>query len=387
MMHLKQYLSCFVLLRLLRGVQACVSPPPTPAAFTDFNDNVVFVPASDYTSWRTIYARPLQLPDNSLLMTWEDYPPEPPLAHFPIYRSTDGGATWSAYSQVNDLVNGWGNRYQPFLYLLEEPFGGFPKNTVLCAGASVPANLSEAYIDLYASTNNGLSWEFVSHIAYGSGPETVTNGNKAIWEPFLMIYGGEMIVYFSDQRDPLHAQKLSHVTSTDLKTWSSEVDDVAYSTYTDRPGMAVVAYIESTGNYIMTYEYCGSAKCQAHYKISSSPLQFSSATGYPIASNDSSNTIPYGSPYVIWTENPARDDGSGLIIMNGNSVSDVFINEDSAPVDGWKLVDVGQWSAYSRALRIINDQGTNKLMLANGGNMVSDTSCNYVVCGVVDIPT
>ncbi|KAH8600668.1 Sialidase [Bisporella sp. PMI_857] len=366
---------------------ACVSPPPVPAPFSDFNNNVVFVPGSDYTSWRTIYARPLQLPDNSLLMTWENYPPEPPKAYFPIYRSTDGGATWSEYSRVQDLVNGWGNRYQPFLYLLEQPFAGFPKNTILCAGASVPADLSKAYIDLYASQDNGLSWQFVSHIAYGSGPETVPNGNKAIWEPFLMIYGSQMICYFSDQRDPLHGQKLTHVTSTDLKTWSTQVDDVAYSTYGDRPGMTTVAHIKSTKKYIMTYEYCGSANCQAYYKVSTSPLNFLSATGYPVASNDSSHTVPHGSPYVIWTENPARNDGSGLIIMNGNSVEGVFVNVDSAPVDGWKLVNVGQWSAYSRALKIINVQGKKKLLLANGGNMVSNTECNYVVCGVVEIPT
>lgn len=138
-MQLRQALSGLGFLLFLLEIQARVSPPPMSAPFTDFNNNVVFIPGSNYTSWRTIYARSLQLPDNSLLMTWEGYPPEPPLIYFPIYRSMDGGATWSEYSQVYGLVNGWGMRYQPFLYLLEKPPGRFPENTILCAGVWVPA--------------------------------------------------------------------------------------------------------------------------------------------------------------------------------------------------------------------------------------------------------
>lgn len=367
--------------------QACVTPPPTPGAFTTFNNNAVFFPPANYTSWRTIYGRTLQLPDESLLMTWEDYPPEPPTVYFPIYRSIDGGATWSEYSRVHDTMNGWGLRYQPFLYQLDQAWGKYAVGTILMAGASVPSDLSQAYIDLYASTDNAKTWQFVSHIAYGEGPETVTNGNAAIWEPYLMSYNGKMICFFSDQRDPAHAQKLVAVTTSDLVTWSADFDVVVYPTYADRPGMATVAHIESTNQYVMTYEYCGSQQCRAYYKVSSSPLTFASVQGLPIVSNDTSAIAPVGSPYVIWTLHPNRSDGSGLIIMNGASREEVFVNEDTAHTNGWKRVNVGQWSSYSRSLRIIQVAGQKRLLLGNGGNMVSDSSCNWVVCGVVTIPT
>jgi hypothetical protein len=365
----------------------CVTPPPVPSAFSTFTNNTVFIPGSDYSSWRTIYGRSLQLPDESLLVTWEDYPPEPPLVYFPIYRSTDGGATWSEYSRVQDTVNGWGLRYQPFLYQLESTWGDYEAGTILATGASVPADLSEAYIDVYASSDLGLTWSFVSHIAYGAGPETTTNGNQAIWEPFFLPYGDTFICFFSDQRDPDHAQKLVAVTTSDLVNWSDPFDVVAYPTYRDRPGMAVVAYIESTGQYILTYEYCGTGGCVAYYRVSDSPLTFNATEGQAVVSNDTSHISPVGSPYVIWTVNPDRTDGSGLIIMNGASRDEVFVNEDSASADGWKMVDVGQWASYSRALRVIDDQGEKRLFLANGGNMVSASECNWVACGVVDIPT
>ncbi|KAJ5209113.1 hypothetical protein N7449_003492 [Penicillium cf. viridicatum] len=197
---------------------ACVTPPPTPEPFSTFTNNAAFFPADNYSSWRTIYGRTLQLPDGSFLMTWEDYPPEPPQVAFPIYRSTDGGATWSEYSRVEDTVDGWGLRYQPFLYTLETAWGEYDAGTILISGASVPADLSEAFLDIYASRDAGLTWEFVSHIAYGAGPETVTNGNDAIWEPSFIPYGDQLICFYSDQRDPAHGQKMVAVTTSDLKS-------------------------------------------------------------------------------------------------------------------------------------------------------------------------
>jgi hypothetical protein len=72
-------------------------------------------------------------------------------------------------------VNGWGLRYQPHMIQLSAAFAGFPAGTILLAGNSIPADLSKTQIDLYASTNSGQSWTFVSHIAAG-GKADPTNG-------------------------------------------------------------------------------------------------------------------------------------------------------------------------------------------------------------------
>ncbi|KAJ9148948.1 Bnr asp-box repeat domain protein [Pleurostoma richardsiae] len=387
-MMLLRALSCLasaaILLQSTPAKGAALNLPckRSPEPFSDFTNNVVFTPAADYTSWKTIYPRTLQLPDGALLLTWEDYPPEPPLAHFPIWKSVDGGATWSDFVNVTDQVNGWGLRYQPLLYQLPTDFGGYKAGTILLAGMSLPADLSEAWLDLYASTDGGSNWDFVSHVVYAPGPETTTNGNKAVWEPFLLMYHGQLICYYSDQRDPAHAQKLAHVVTGDLRHWSDPVDDVADPTYTTRPGMAVVAHVESTGKYIMTYENCTSG-CPAYYKIASSPLEFGSIEGEPILVD---GATPGGSPYVIWTPDYTKNDGSGIIIMNGASREEVFVNDDVAAVDTWKMVDLGQWAAYSRCLEIIGDDGKKKLLLSNAGNMWSGAD-NYVVVGVADIPT
>ncbi|KAF5389645.1 hypothetical protein D9757_004137 [Collybiopsis confluens] len=83
---------------------------PTNEAFPARTDELltnvtIFKPPSTYKIPRTLYARTLLLESNVLLATWENYSPEPP--YFPIFRSTNGGSTWTEFSRVNDLVNGW----------------------------------------------------------------------------------------------------------------------------------------------------------------------------------------------------------------------------------------------------------------------------------------
>lgn len=117
---------------------------------------------------------------------------------------------------------------------------------MLLAVDSVPTDRHAYHIDLYASKDQGATWNFVSNVAKATG-------GAAIYEPFLLVYQGQLVVYFSDSRDSRYSQKLTHVTSTDLVNWSTNVDDVTGSSQSDRPGMATVAALPN-GKYILTYE-------------------------------------------------------------------------------------------------------------------------------------
>lgn len=145
----------------------------------------VFSPPSNYNIPRTLYARNEQLPNGDLLATWENYSPEPPIVWFPIYRSKDLGKTWSEISKVQDTANHLGLRYQPFLYYLPERIGSFKAGTLLLAGNSIPTDLSTTQLDLYASQDDGVTWEFLSHIAAG-GEAVPDNGLTPVWEPYLL---------------------------------------------------------------------------------------------------------------------------------------------------------------------------------------------------------
>lgn len=69
-----------------------------------------------------------------------------------------------------------------------------------------------------------------------------------------MQYKGVLAAYYSDQRDPLHGQKLSHQESTDLRTWGPVINDVALEPYEARPGMTNIAYIEPIDKWILVHE-------------------------------------------------------------------------------------------------------------------------------------
>ncbi|KAF2727764.1 BNR/Asp-box repeat protein [Polyplosphaeria fusca] len=361
-----------LLLALLPLVAAQNKAPST------FSQRVIFTPPSTYTDPRVLYARTAQLTDGTILATWENYSPEPPAVYFPIYRSTDGGYSWTQISKVTDQGYGWGLRYQPFLYVLPSSFAGYPAGTVLLSGSSIPTNLSKTQIDIYASKDNGTTWEFLSHIAAG-GVAKPNNGETPVWEPFLLLHNQRLICYYSDQRDTKHGQKMVHQTTTDLKTWGSVVDDVAYSKYSDRPGMPTVALLPN-GKYIMAYEYGGSplANFATYYKIASDPEQFGGITGVPLKTTDGG--YPTSSPYIVWS---SAGGSNGTLIVSAYSSSQVFIN--TALGEGsWKKVNTPEGGSYTRQIRVLQDP--KKLLLIGAGKLPPSTT-NKVTVSVMDIPT
>jgi hypothetical protein len=204
-----------------------------------------------------------QRPDQATDYLFADSP-DPPFS--PIYQSTNGGQTWTHLADVNDTVNGWGLRWEPFLYVLPSAVGEYPAGTMLLAADSVPSDRSAYHIDLYASTNQGATWNFLSNVAKATG-------GAAIYEPFMLVYQGQLVVYFSDSRDSEYSQKLTHVTSTDLVTWETNVDDITSPIQADRPGMATVAALPN-GQYILTYEFGSTSNGVFSYPVSRARLCF-----------------------------------------------------------------------------------------------------------------
>lgn len=348
--------------------------------FSTFSGVTVFSPPTNYTTPRVLYARTVILDNGDILATWENYSPEPPMVYFPIFRSKDGGETWKEFSQVTDQVNGWGLRYQPFLYKLPRAIGKYPKGTILCAGNSIPTNLNATKIDVYASKDDGKTWKFVSHVASG-GAAIPDNGIPAIWEPFLRVYKGKIIIFYSDQRDPKHGQKLVHQVSADLETWDAPVDDVAYSDYFARPGMTTLIKLPNK-KWMMTYEYGGGPgfpnyQFPVYYRISDSPLTFNSSVGYPIIVG---NTHPISSPYITWS--PAGG-VNGTILVSCGTLTQVFVNKALGAVDQWTMVDTPAPVAYTRHLRVM--QNKNHLMIMGAGSLPPSEN-TAVTVSVMDVP-
>jgi hypothetical protein len=260
--------------------------------------------------------------------------------------------------------------------------GKYPAGTILCAGNSIPTDLNYTKIDIYASFDQGYNWEFISHVASG-GAAIADNGIPAIWEPFIMWYAGQIVIYYSDQRDPAHGQKLVHQTSKDLVSWEIPVDDVAYPTYTDRPGMTTVTHLPN-GKYMMTYEYGGGPTISGvgysfplYYRINENPLNFNSSVGYPLVSSD--GIQPTSSPYITWSPVGGIN---GTIVVSSGTYSQIFTNQALGDVSAWKTVPTPEGVPYTRHLRVL--WNSNYLLIMGGGHLPPGTT-NEITLSVIDL--
>jgi len=181
----------FLALALSAAGAATAQNASKPQAFGLFGDNAIYLPGANHSIF---YPRITELADGTILAT-AGLNSSPPV--FPIFSSSDGGATWKWISNVTDQVNGLGMSAQPALYELPFTVGKFPAGTVLASGNSwsgIPRNDStlqtgpnrnSSIIDVYASTDKGHTWKFVSNVARGSAPST-QNGVPCIWEPYIL---------------------------------------------------------------------------------------------------------------------------------------------------------------------------------------------------------
>jgi hypothetical protein len=368
------------LLLLLALVAAGLVPAAGPANAISRGSQTMYTPPSNAPSPGSLYPRALRLQysgssNGTMLATFEQSTSGTPV--FPIYRSTDNGNTWSRISAVADTRNGWGMRWEPDLYELPTAIGTYPAGTILAAGDSVPGDRSATKIDMYASTDHGLTWSFVSNIAIG-GPAYSTNGYTPVWEPFLLVSGSRLIVYYSDQRDPAHGQKLVHQVSTNGVSWGPVVNDVAVSAYSARPGMSTVARLPN-GNYVLTYEYGGAPEGNyaIYYKISSNPEGFGSVTGIPLRATD--GTVPTSSPYIVWMPTGGSN---GTLAVSVNSTGDLFLNTKNGAANTWTRVASNVARGYSRGMVPLADG--HSLEVFSGG-LLRSTGLNPVTYSTIDL--
>jgi hypothetical protein len=361
------------------GVTLVLPASGTAHAITRASQTM-YTPPSGAPSPGSLYPRALRLQhsgssNGTMLATFEQSTSGTPV--FPIYRSTDNGNTWTQISSIADTQNGWGMRWEPFLYELPTAIGNFPAGTILAAGDSVPSDRSATKIDMYASTDHGVTWTFVSNIATG-GQAISSNGYTPVWEPFLMVYNNQLVVYYSDQRDPSYGQKLVHQVSTNGVTWGSVVNDVAVSPYSARPGMTTVAQM-GNGDYIMTYEYGGSpnGNYAVYYKISANPLDFGSATGIPLKTTG--GITPTSSPYVVWMPTGGTN---GTLVVSANSTGELFLNTQAGAANTWTEIPSNVTAGYSRGMVPLSDG--HSLEVFSGGPLRS-SGLNSVTYSTIDL--
>jgi hypothetical protein len=331
----------------LSPAEPASAAPPRPRGVVPFGPVVVTDPGNG-----AAYARAVRLGNSC---TWLASYQQFGAAGFPIFRSTDDGHTWHHLSNVPSTGDASGVWLQPSLYELPRAFAGLPKGTLLFAGNDL-GDFTSTKIELYASRDHGLTWRHLSTVAQG-GPPNPNNGGTPVWEPFLLLHKNRLVVYYSDQRDLKHGQKLAHQTSTNLRTWGPVVNDVADADYDLRPGMTTLAQINAH-LWILTYEN-GNDKTghpyAVHYRLARDPELFDSAPDFVLYDQD--GYIPSAAPTVSWSDSGGP---AGTIVVTANSDQDFFVNRHLGDPRRWTRVNSAIPGGYSRQTIALAGTGSRR---------------------------
>lgn len=394
-----------------------------------------------------VYPKSAQLPSGRLVASFEKSTVVAATGSadrqtLPVYKSDDHGTTWQPLSEVKapaylssdpqyaKYTSNWTN---PYLYTLPQDVGNLKQGTLLLASVVsgddqyyrehkaadpnwTPSNdgdRGDLAIALYSSTDEGASWKVVNVIATGGwqgGSAGAIGQNIAaanthqqvdpVWEPYLLVYQGQLVCYYSDENDytgfnattgvptldpanttDSHGQILAHKTWDGRSAqWSAPVVDIAGLTQSvgggrtqiggGRPGMANVVRT-ADGKWLLTFEYWGGG-ANTRYVVADNPLQFyrGSPTGEAVTSlpvdTGSRPLATGGSPVVI------RLPG-GRLVYDAAGSGNVWVN-DSGRSDGtWKEYQTTSKAGYSRSLQyvdgtgriaILNNQGTSTIAYA-----------------------
>jgi hypothetical protein len=314
-------------------------------------------------------------------------------ASLAIYRSTDNGETWQAYSEVPQL------RGQPCLYELPVKMGEFPAGTVMaCGGGTQGTDATKRSLAAAYSLDGGKSWQFLSTIAVGgvgrydpTDRAGLSRDQAPVFEPYLYADSkGRLVAYYSDERDKKsgYSQLLDHVVSKDGgRTWGPIVYDVAIPDGLARPGMALVTR-DGKGKYYMSYEVVSAPGYaleprtnSAHFRTSMDGDNWGNPKDIGTLIQDRWRQFPNGTPAIVWSAWGGPD---GTLMATGRSVvrddigrvgNGMFLNRQGG--EGlWTLIETPivyniDNDGYSQTMIPLGDDGQEILQLVTVNNRVA----------------
>lgn len=346
---------------------ALVSTPATAAP----PGNVLYSPnLSTFPSADASYPRAIRLDQDSnagrtVLATFARRNESGP-SSFPIFRSTDGGATFGAgpISTITSHTAGW-DLGAPTVYEVPRTANGLNAGDLLAAGTAWDeGNFTAQKIEVFKSTDHGASWQYLSNCTQTSGqPNTIGQG---IWEPwFLLAPNNTLACFISDERpsgSPTNSQIIGHYTSTNGgASWSGSITpDVAFpADNLARPGMSIITALPN-GQFMMSYELCRDATdadhaCAVYVKTSADGLNWAPTNnaGTLVQTTDGRHLLH--TPYLAWVPGGGPNGTlliSGQRVVTGPTGSKTVMAESGSVVLANTSLGSGPWTELEAPVNI-----------------------------------
>lgn len=244
-----------------------------------------------------------------------------------ISASTDNGRTFRQIATIKDPAGAGGaSTCCSTLYELPSAVGRLPAGTVLwinTSGFSAPPDARKTSNRLWASTDHGATWRFLSDVA-------VSPNQFDIWEPSLSVAAdGQLVAFYSDETDKAHHdQKLVQVRSVDGVHWTDRRDTVVSDNWFVRPGMINVLRLPDR-TYFMTYEVCNNDLvhlCSAYFRRSTDGWDFGDPHDLGTLILTADGKHGRHTPVPVWSPGPGRAGTillmTEMLVQNGGEVAD-----------------------------------------------------------------
>jgi hypothetical protein len=285
---------------------------------------------------------------------------------FPIFRSTDGGATFGAspISTISSHTSGW-DLGAPVVYEVPRTANGLNQGDLLAAGTAWDeGNFTAQKIEVFKSTDHGASWQYLSNCTQTSGqPNTIGQG---IWEPwFLLAPNNTLACFISDERpagSPTNNQIIGHYTSTNGgATWSASITpDVAFpADNLARPGMSIITSLPN-GQFLMSYELCRDATdadhaCEVYLKTSADGLNWAPTDNPGTLAQTTDGRHLLHTPYVAWIPGGGPNGTlllSGQRVVTGPTGSKAVMAESGSVLLANTSLGTGSWTELEAPVNV-----------------------------------
>ncbi|WP_082467909.1 exo-alpha-sialidase [Leifsonia sp. Leaf264] len=371
----------------------------SPAAGTSFNPEGGQPAGSTYA--KMIVLKNSGTSNGTQLVTFDQLVLENGVQVYPIYRSTNNGASWTRVAAVKPSTQfpTLTRTAQPSLYETPIQLGSLPAGTLLLSGMIMPTDRSSSRLVTYKSLDKGVTWSYLSTVDTG-GPATYdpspTSTTSTVWEPSIAVdANGGLVTYFSDERQKANnvLQAISYRRSTDGGlTWGSLVNVSAPTNNSDRPGMITVTRMPD-GRYVATFEVVNRPSqtnntAPVYFKISPDGLNWSPTTSIGTQIKLANGRGIGSSPEVRWV--PTVGNANGMLVVTSKWGLDA-----SGNIDGGQNFFVnrnlgsGSWEQlpYAVTYDSADNQGGTFSGFAQGFDSSADGKTLYQSTNVENLST
>lgn len=305
------------------------------------------VAQSQLSTTSAMYARVRTMPNGELVSTVTSFDSG---AHVDVYASSNAGASFAKVGQINDAEFSTGLCCGN-IFVLPRAIGSMAAGTMIWAGSvGQSTDRKVMKIKLYHSTDNGRTWRYVAT------PVASPSSGGGLWEPeFIVANDGALVMFYSDETDGVHSQRLLMKRSYNGTSWVDQTDVVVSTVNNDRPGMAVVGRLAS-GTRFMTYEMCGPAACTTFYRTSTDGWNWGNASNVGTALRLSDGRYFAHAPY-----NAVMANGAILVVGQElrNADNTIAAGSGSTLFKSASGNPAGPWVAISAPVSVPNPDGNN----------------------------